>query len=240
MTKGAFCGDIPVIFVPITRGNLGVYSKNGDWSEGTVPSKIVDRYKRILNGEQKRFSPYEFEDAQYRKQKVQLIVRYAIENVKKWTPEQARRELSLEDIKQLKLHLIREYIEPPIEAKAEDVYYFVEFAYPYLPRLTEKQRALWVYQEVLSGIRRHFPPAYFQSVKGEERAKICVDYMCQHLLQLSDLRELPRLFSKTERAYSLLKQYKLKILVDTLYFSPFDMVTEMYPELSHPSYWEEE
>ena len=91
-----------------------------------MPSKIVDRYKRILNGEQKRFSPYEFEDAQYRKQKVQLIVRYAIENVKKWTPEQARRELSLEDIKQLKLHLIREYIEPPIEAKAEDVYYIVE------------------------------------------------------------------------------------------------------------------
>lgn len=91
-----------------------------------MPSKIVDRYKRILSGEQKRFSPYEFEDAQYRKQKVQLIVRYAVEYVKKWTPEQARRELSIHDIKELKLHLVREYIEPPIEAKSDDVYYFVE------------------------------------------------------------------------------------------------------------------
>jgi hypothetical protein len=239
MNKVTILNKGTVIFVLIPRGNLVVYSRNGDRSEITVPSKIVDRYKRILNGEQKRFSPYEFEDVQYRKQKVQLVVRYAIENVKRWTPEQARRELSLQDVKELKLHLVREFIEPPIEAKAEDVYYFVEFAYPYLPRLSEEQRVLWVYQEVLSGIRRHFPPAYFQSIKGEERAKICVDYMCKHLLKLADLRQLPSIFSKTERAYTLLKTYKLKILVDTLYFSPFDMVTEMYPELSDPSYWEE-
>ncbi|MDR7319511.1 hypothetical protein [Brevibacillus nitrificans] len=204
-----------------------------------MPSKVIERYKRILSGEQKRFSPYEFEDIQYRKQKVQLIVRYAIENVKQWTPEQARQQLSIQDVKELKLHLVREYIEPPIEAKSEDVYYMVDFAYPYLPRPSEEQRVLWVYQEVLSGIRRHFPPLYFQSIKGEERAKICVDYMCSHLMKLPDVSHLPRIFGKTERAYSLLKKYKLKILVDTLYFSPFDMVTEMYPHLNVPALWEE-
>ncbi|QRG67841.1 hypothetical protein [Brevibacillus choshinensis] len=204
-----------------------------------MPSKIVERYKRILSGQQKRFSPYEFEDAQYRKQKVQLVVRYAIENVKKWTPEEARSQLSLKDVKELKLHLVREYIEPPIEAKSEDVYYIVEFAYPYLPRQSEEQKVLWVYQEVLSGIRRHFPPLYFQSIKGEERAKICVDYMCSQLMKLPDVNQLPKIFGKTERAYSLLKKYKLKILVDTLYFSPFDMVTEMYPHLNDPALWEE-
>jgi hypothetical protein len=204
-----------------------------------VPSRIVERYKRILNGEQKRFSPYEFEDAQYRKQKVQLVLRYAIEQVKKWTPEQARKELSIKDVKELKLHLVREYIDPPIEAKPEDVYYMVEFAYPYLPRMPEKQKVLWVYQEVLAGVRRHFPPLYFQSVKGEERAKICFDFMCRELIKLQDLRQLPRIFGKTEQAYSLLRKYKLKILVDTLYFSPFDMITDMYPELADPDLWNE-
>jgi hypothetical protein len=204
-----------------------------------VPSRIVERYKRILNGEQKRFSPYEFEDAQYRKQKVQLVLRYAIEQVKKWTPEQARKELSIKDVKELKLHLVREYIDPPIEAKPEDVYYMVEFAYPYLPRMPEKQKVLWVYQEVLAGVRRHFPPLYFQSVKGEERAKICFDFMCRELMKLQDLRQLPRIFGKTEQAYSLLRKYKLKILVDSLYFSPFDMITDMYPELADPDLWNE-
>ncbi|UYZ13553.1 hypothetical protein A6764_00740 [Brevibacillus sp. WF146] len=204
-----------------------------------MPSRIVERYKRILNGEQKRFSPYEFEDAQYRKQKVQLVLRYAIEQVKKWTPEQARKELSIKDVKELKLHLVREYIDPPIEAKPEDVYYMVEFAYPYLPRMSEKQKVLWVYQEVLAGVRRHFPPLYFQSVKGEERAKICFDFMCRELMKLQDLRQLPRIFGKTEQAYSLLRKYKLKILVDTLYFSPFDMITDMYPELADPDLWNE-
>jgi hypothetical protein len=205
-----------------------------------VPSRIVERYKRILNGEQKRFSPYEFEDAQYRKQKVQLVLRYAIEQVKKWTPEQARKELSIKDVKELKLHLIREFIDPPIEAKPEDVYYMVEFAYPYLPRMSEEQKVLWVYREVLAGVRRHFPPLYFQSVKGEERAKICFDFMCRELMKLQDLRQLPRIFGKTEQAYSLLRKYKLKILVDTLYFSPFDMITDMYPELADPDLWNEE
>ncbi|MBR8659839.1 MULTISPECIES: hypothetical protein [Bacillales] len=204
-----------------------------------MPSRIVERYKRILNGEQKRFSPYEFEDAQYRKQKVQLVLRYAIEQVKKWTPEQARKEMSIKDVKELKLHLVREYIEPPIEAKPQDVYYMVEYAYPYLPRMTEKQKVLWVYREVLAGVRRHFPPLYFQSVKGEERAKICFDYMCRELMKLQDLRQLPRIFGKTEQAYSLLRKYKLKILVDTLYFSPFDMITDMYPELADPELWNE-
>lgn len=204
-----------------------------------MPSKIVERYKRILSGEQKRFSPYEFEDAQYRKQKVQLVLRYAIENVKNWTPEQARRELSLKDVKDLKLHLVKEYIEPPIEAKPNDVYYLVDYAYPYLPKLSEEERVLWVYKEVLAGIRRHFPPLYFQSVKGEERAKICFDYMFYELMGENDIYVLPQIFGKTERAYSILKKHRLKILVDTLYFSPFDMVTEMYPILNDPVLWKD-
>jgi len=203
-----------------------------------MPSKILDRYKRILSGEQKRFSPYEFEDVQYRKKKVQLILRYAIEQVKRWTPEQARREMCWRDVKELKLHLIREFVEPPLEAKPEDVYYLVDFAYPYLPKVSEKDKVLWVYQEVLDGVRRHFPPLYFQSVKGEERARICFEHMWKELMKIGDMRELPRIFTKTENAYSLLRKYKLKILVDTLYFSPFDMITDMYPELAQPSLWE--
>jgi hypothetical protein len=145
----------------------------------------------------------------------------------------------MKDVKELKLHLIREYIEPPIEAKPDDVYYLVEFAYPYLPRYTEEQRVLWVYKEVLAGIRRHFPPLYFQSVKGEERAKICFEYMFRELMKLQDIYELPKIFGKTERAYAILKKYKLKILVDTLYFSPFDMLTDMYPELNNPELWKD-
>lgn len=204
-----------------------------------MPSTILERYKRILSGQQKRFSPYEFEDIQYRKQKIQLVIRYAIEMVKKWTPEQARVEMKLDDIKDLKLHLVREFIEPPIEAKQDDVYYFVEFAYPYLPRESEEERVMRVYREVLDGKRRHFPPHYFQTLKGEERAKICFDYMCKEFLHVKDYRELPAIFAKTETAYAILRKYKLKILVDTLYFSPYDLLTEMYPGLADPTLWED-
>lgn len=204
-----------------------------------MPSTIIERYKRILTGEQKRFSPYEFEDIQYRKQKVQMVLRYAIEKVKNWTPEQARQELSMRDVKDLKLHLVREFIEPPIEAKPEDVYYMVEYAYPYLPRPAEEEKVLWVYQEVLQGVRRHFPLHYFQSIRGEERAKICFEYLCKNMLNIHDIKELPKIFGKTEQAYALLRKYRLKILVDTLFFSPYDLVTEIYPELADPKLWSE-
>ncbi|UFJ40585.1 hypothetical protein LOK74_21615 [Brevibacillus humidisoli] len=205
-----------------------------------MPSTIIERYKRILNGQQKRFSPYEFEDIQYRKKKIQLVLRYAIEHVRQWTPEQARERLSIKDVKELKLHLVREYIEPPVEAKPNDVYYLVEYAYPYLPRPTEEQKVMWVYQEVLAGVRRHFPPHYFQSVKGEERARICFDHLWKNILNIQDERMLPQIFSKTEQAYRILRTYKLKILVDTLYFSPYDLITELYPALADPALWMEE
>ncbi|MGC5328622.1 hypothetical protein [Brevibacillus sp. SYSU BS000544] len=205
-----------------------------------MPSTIIERYKRILRGEQKRFSPYEFDDIQYRKKKVQLVIRFAMEHVRKWSPEQAREELSLQDVQELKLHLVREFVEQPIEAKPEDVYYLVEYAYPYLPRPDEKEKVLWVYQEVLSGKRKHFPMLYFQSIKGEERARICFDYMRKELLGIDDIYKLPKIFSKTEQAYQILRTYKLKILIDTLYFSPFDLITDIYPELAKPVYWCEE
>lgn len=204
-----------------------------------MPSQIIERYKRILSGEQKRFSPYEFEEMLYRKQKVQLVLRYAIEQVKMWTPEEARQNLSTKDVLDLKLHLVKEFIEPPIEAKPEDVYYLVEYAYPYLPRNSENQKALMVYQEVLNGTRRYFPLHYFQTLKGEERAKICFDYFWKDLLGVKSVYQLPKLFMKTDEAYQLLRKYKLKILVDTLYFSPFDLVTELYPELKDPKLWGE-
>ncbi|MGG3874308.1 hypothetical protein [Brevibacillus laterosporus] len=204
-----------------------------------MPSLIITKYKKILAGTQKRFSPYEFEDIQFRKKKIQLIIRYAVEQVMKWTPEQAKTQLSLQDIKKLKLHLITEFIQPPIEAKATDVYYIIDYAYPYLPKLSEKDKALWVYQEVLNSSRRHFPMHYFQSVLGEERAKICFIYMCEELLKITSILELPKVFGKTEQAYQILRTYKLKILVDTLYFSPFDLITEIYPELADPKFWGE-
>lgn len=205
-----------------------------------MPSTIIERYKRILRGEQKRFSPYEFDDIQYRKKKVQLVIRFALEHVRKWAPEQARTELSLKDVQELKLHLVREFVEQPIEAKPDDVYYLVEYAYPYLPRPDEREKVLWVYKEVLSGKRKHFPMLYFQSIKGEERARICFDYMRKELLGVHDIYDLPKIFSKTEQAHQILRTYKLKIVIDTLYFSPFDMITDIYPELAKPAYWNEE
>ncbi|WP_232699069.1 hypothetical protein [Brevibacillus daliensis] len=204
-----------------------------------MPSSIIEKYKRILEGTQKRFSPYEFEDIQYRKKKIQLVIRFVVEQVKNWTPEQARKELSSSDIRILKLHLITEFIEPPIEAKPTDVYYIIDYAYPFLPRLTEKEKVLWVYEEVLQGKRRHFPLHYFQSLLGEERAKVCFTYMCEELLKIKSVYELPKIFSRTDQAYQTLRTYKLKILVDTLYFSPFDLVTEIYPELAEPRLWSE-
>ncbi len=202
-----------------------------------MPSQIIERYKRILKGEQKRFSPYEFEDIAYRKKKIQLVLRYAIEQVKQWSPEQARRSLNEKDVRELKLHLVKEFVEPPIEAKATDVYYLVDYAYPYLPRPTEYEKVLWVYREVLEGKRKHFPPHYFLSAKGEERAKICFEYLWKEILQQNSIQRIPEIFKKNDEAYDLLRKYKLKIIVDTLYFSPFDMATEMYPELADPSLW---
>lgn len=189
----------------------------------------IRTYEKILNGEQKTFSPYFFQP-QHRKERLITLIRYLIEEKLGFTPEEALEKLTMEHIKQYQLTCILRYIDKPVEFADDDVRHLVYFAYPHLPQPTVEELAISVYKDVLEGRRKTFPKNYFLNGElGEKRAIICFRYLCEEILKLP-LEEIPKVFSGTN-AFNLLAKYKLKIVMNILFFSTADLLRTCYPEL---------
>lgn len=192
----------------------------------SITEETILTYEKILSGEQKAFSPYFFQPKR-RMARVETLIRYLIEQKLKMTPEQALRELDLDTLKEWKLDCIVKYVDKPVEFSKEDVRHLVYFAYPELPKPTEEELAIMVYKDVLDGKRRTFPRNYFLNGSlGERRAITCFKYLCEEILKL-DKKGITETFSGT-KGLEMLAKYKLKIIMNVLFFSMVDLLETAY------------
>lgn len=190
---------------------------------------VITTYEKILNGEQKSFSPYFFQP-QHRKKRLIILIQYLIEEKLGFTPEEALEKLTMKHIEDYQLSCILKYIDKPVEFADDDVRQLVYFAYPELPRPTVEELAIMVYKDVLAGKRRTFPKNYFLNGEwGEKRAITCFRYLCEEILKLPP-EKIPEVFSGVE-GLKILAQYKLKIIMNILFFSMTDLIETCYPEL---------
>lgn len=180
-------------------------------------------YKKILSGELKTFSPYFF-NVKYRKKRLKTLIKYLIEDILHFTPEEALKNLNIKIFKEYKLVSILKYIEKPVELEKSDLSYVVFYAYPELCKYSQKDLTVNFYKKVLSGEKRNFPKNYFlDGIKGEERAKYCIQYLCEDFLNLR-IEDIPQTLT-----IPMLRKYKLKILLTAIYFSMHDLITNVYP-----------
>lgn len=183
-------------------------------------------YEKILAGEQKSFSPYFFQP-KHRKSRVETLIKYLIEEKLKMTPEEALKKLDLDTVKKWKLDCVLKYVDKPVEFSKEDVRHLVYFAYPELPKPTEEELAIMVYKDVLAGKRKTFPKNYFLNGElGERRAITCFKYLCEEILNL-DKEGIVKTFSGT-KGLQVLAKYKLKIIMNVLFFSTVDLLETAY------------
>lgn len=183
----------------------------------------IHTYEKILNGELKTFSPYFFSPV-YRKKRLINLIKYLIEEKLNMTPQDALKILNSKILKQYKLYSILKYIEKPVELDDSNVSYIIYYAYPELNPPTQKELTIYYYKKVLAKEKNSFPKNYFfDGLLGEDRAKYCVEYLCEEVLKLKK-EEIPKLLT-----IDILREYKLKILLTTLYFSMFDLITNVYP-----------
>lgn len=206
---------------------------NSTFSSDAV-SYVCVTYEKILNGEMKAFSPYFF-NRQYRRFRIVVLVRYLVEDKLHMTPEEALHKITFDTLKQWKLVCLLKYVEnyKPIEHEYNRRYvkHLIYYAYPELPQPSLKERVITTYKEVLSGKRNCFPKNYFRDKYGEERAKICFEYLWQEILKIN-FNQIPEVFLKdNETGLKLLQKYKLKILTQIIYYSVSDMIINMYPDI---------
>jgi len=184
----------------------------------------IHTYQKILNGEIKTFSPYFFE-LRYRKKRICELVRYLVEEILKITPEEALAQVNLKVLKKYKLDCLLKYVEKPIELEKNDVSHLIIYAYKgQVPEPTAEELTIRLYKRVLSGELKNFPKNYFlDGLRGEEKVKYCVKYLCFDVLHLKK-KEVPKKLTP-----EILKEYKLKIVLNILYLSMYDLITSVFP-----------
>lgn len=181
-------------------------------------------YRKILNREIKTFSPYFFE-LRYRKKRICELVRYLVEEILNITPEEALTQVNKKVLKKHKLDCLLKYVEKPIELDKDDCSHLIIYAYKgRVPEPTPEELTIRLYKRVLAGEMKNFPKNYFlDGLKGEEKVKYCVKYLCYEVLKLKK-EEIPKKLTA-----EVLKEYKLKIVLNVLYLSMYDLITSVFP-----------
>lgn len=200
-------------------------------------------YDKVRSGKYKSFSPHFF-DLNDRYKKIEYLIKYYVEEIRKMTPQEALEKITLKDLEDAKLKCLLKYLRhyKPDEYMNNEEYvkHIFYFAYPSLIKPKSNDLILLCYKEVLAGKRKRFPKNYFRSVNGEKRAKICFDYLVHDILNIEE-KDIPETFLKSnKKGLALLKEYKLGILIQILYYSMNDMIKNLYPNLDISQYLEEE
>lgn len=198
----------------------------GDSLESLAHTDTIQTYFRLLRGEIKTYPPVFF--APYiKKKRIEQMIRYLVEEILKITPEEAYKTLTLPQLKKHKMDVLLRYVDPfPEWTDQRAIQRLLRSVYPRLPEEKVEELVIATYEEVLSGTRKNFPPNYFHDKEGEERAKICVRYMIEKKLQIPP-EEAPKLITR-----KTFHEYKLKILLNLFYDSPFEILTSIYPTLT--------
>lgn len=197
---------------------------NSTATAGAGFNYTVYTYQKILSGEIKTFSPYFFE-IRYRKKRIIELVRYLVEGILKITPEEALTKVDVKLLKKYKLDCLLKYVDKPVELEKNDASHLIIYAYKgQVPEPTQEELTIRMYKRVLSGELKNFPKNYFlDGIKGEKKVKYCIQYLCFDILKLKK-KEIPKKLTP-----EVLKEYKLKIVLNVLYFSMHDLITSVFP-----------
>lgn len=191
--------------------------------------ETISVYERLLNGKAKALSQFFFQPSHVA-ERIQILIKYVIEEKMKITPEEAVDKLTLDVLNEYKLKSILKYIKKPDEYDEDNLAYVVYYAYPNLPQPSNEELAIRTYKEVLDGKRKNFPKNYFiDGNYGELRAICCFKYLCEDLLKF-DSNEIYETFSNS-KCFELLSKYKLKIIMNVVFSSTTDLLETVYPDI---------
>lgn len=183
-------------------------------------------YERVLKGE--RWPSLYVGTATTKERGIEILRYLFFEKLGIKDFETAKKLLNRDFIREYKLKKVLLSFERPEEFFPGEYDYILWELFPERRRgkrsLTEK-----VYSEVLSGKRSGFPRGYFTDpAEGRYRADVCVKYLCKKILHYSGDR-IAMEFSHSNGIKTLAK-YKLKIVLNHVYFSLSGMMYQVFPQ----------
>lgn len=191
---------------------------------------LISDYENLLLGQIDKMPKIHFVQTNKSKNEKNLIYlyKYLIEDVFKWTPNEAKDMLNWNIIKIFKLKELTQKYFPflPGMVKSEKCKYIVHKCYPDKVFYDAYISTIHTYENVLSKNEK-WQKKYFSVVNSEEgyvRACICLNYILSKYYNSYSVSDLYYLFSKTSEINKILSKYKLKKACDDLYYHPIDFL----------------
>ena len=157
-------------------------------------------------------------------QKALLCIRYCIEDVLKWSIEEAVVGFDEYMIRLMKLERMVRYIKWPADIVYGSPRYILSLLYPERVRLNRDVMMEEMYKGVLSG-EKHFPRDYFIGIEGFYRFCSCLRYLIENYQCFESVEQIYEYFLSPE-GNQFLCDFKLKVptiqfglnIVDCIYY----------------------
>lgn len=204
---------------------------------------LISDYENLLLGQIDKLPKVYFSknNKTQNEKNMMYLYKYLIEDIYKWTPQEAKHLLNWNILKLFKLSdLTNKYFEfVPGMMKKEMCEYIVHKCYPNEIHYDIYLTTIHTYENILQNKTEKWAKKYFSATGTEEgyiRACICMNYILSKYFNDVDIENLYKLFSCQAKANKILSKYKIKKACDDLFYHPIDYLHYSLKEKSRSDF----
>lgn len=187
---------------------------------------ILHEYQKLLLGNSHQVSPRLFCLAPALAEKGSIeIIRYVVEKILEWTPDQMRYHFTPDIIKHFKLERFINCIQLPPETTREDTFVYAHKLYPHIVKLNRRELSILMLNRVMSGKLQKFPKGFFDDENGRERAIYCLNHVLSEYEHFKSTEELYETFTG-EKGRKIIRKYRLENALRKIFGSPLEYLHE--------------
>jgi hypothetical protein len=203
-----------------------------------ISQNLLYEYQLLLLGRIPSIQPDLFDGEPIQKEKAALdIVRYAVEQLLRWTPKEMAAKFNADVIAKLKLTKIISYISFPPEAdRKRDYFVYAHKLYPNIIPMDLYTLTILTYNNVHDKHLVKFPKGFFDDNLGRTRALLCMNYALATSGQFQSKRELYKAFTETTGA-QFIQQRRLDLARRLSWEYPIDFVHEALSRHDKDEMW---
>lgn len=151
------------------------------------------------------------------------IIRYAIESILGWTPQEAVDSLTTDIMKQLYLDKVASYVQSPKDGvKPSDYGWLISMAFPNEVAFDVVEHTLSVYEKVKSGEISRYPKRFFDGDDGFYRLGVLLkDYISKNI-PAGSVGELYQIFSDSAAMNVVLHEASLYSAYHEFFDTPLE------------------
>jgi hypothetical protein len=203
-----------------------------------ISQDLLYEYQLLLLGRIPSIQPDLFDGEARQKERAALdIVRYAVENLLRWSPKEMAAKFNDEVITRLKLTKIVSYITFPPEAdKKRDYFVYAHKLYPHIIPMNLYTLTILTYNNVHEKHLVKFPKGFFDDNLGRTRALLCMNHALSSDRTVRTKQELYKMFTETT-GMQFIQRHRLDLARRLSWETPLDFMHESLAPNDRDEMW---